>query len=292
MWKQKSFKGASEKGSLNLVATPIGNLMDMTYRAIEVLKEADLIAAEDTRNTRKLCTHFEIKTPLVSYHEHNKEESGEKLLQLLLEGKKIALVSDAGMPAISDPGYEIVRLCEEKGVPIIALPGANAALTALVASGLRPQPFYFYGFLHRNKKERRQELELMANRSETLLFYEAPHRIKQTLEDLLFVLGDRKASLCRELTKIHEEYIRGNLAEILEEVVGRPLKGEICLVIEGGTQLLEQEDLWWTSYSVQDHVTFYMEEKGQTSKEAIRQTARDRSLPKREVYQLFHIDGS
>lgn len=289
MWKQKSYKHESE-GILYLVPTPIGNLQDMTYRAVEVLKKADVIAAEDTRNTKKLCNHFDIQTPLTSYHEHNKEVSGEKLLALIKEGKKVALVSDAGLPAISDPGWELVAICTKESIPVISLPGANAAITALIASGIIPQPFYFHGFLHRSKKERREELEQLKVKKETLIFYEAPHRIKQTLEDIVNVLGNRNAALCRELTKIHEEYLRGTVDELLTYLQDEILKGEICLIIEGGDLEPSESELWWSPLSVVEHVTHYMKEKGMSSKDAIKQTAIDRSMAKREVYQAFHIN--
>ncbi|MER2122284.1 MAG: 16S rRNA (cytidine(1402)-2'-O)-methyltransferase, partial [Solibacillus sp.] len=189
-----------EQGScLYLVATPIGNLEDMTMRALRILKEVDIIAAEDTRNTKKLCNYFDIQTPLISYHEHNIEVGGEKLLGYLQEGKSIALVSDAGLPCISDPGADIVVKAIAEGFAVVPIPGANAALTALIASGLSPQPFYFFGFLKRNKKERREQLEKLSKREETLIFYEAPHRLKETLKDLQLVLGDRKITLAREL---------------------------------------------------------------------------------------------
>ncbi len=290
MWKQKSYNQKDNQGILFLVPTPIGNLKDMTYRAVETLKEADLIAAEDTRNTRKLCNHFDIHTPLTSYHEHNKASSGEKLLAALKEGKKIALVSDAGLPAISDPGWELVELCHKDCIPVIALPGANAAITALIASGIKPQPFYFHGFLNRSKKERRAELDELQYRPETLIFYEAPHRIKETLDDILLVLGNRQAAICRELSKLHEEYIRGTIDELVNVVKEEPLKGEICLIIEGGEPKDDESELWWAPLSIEEHVTYYIEEKGLTSKEAIKQTATDRSMAKRDVYQAFHIE--
>jgi 16S rRNA (cytidine1402-2'-O)-methyltransferase len=190
MKSQKSSQ--HEQGScLYLVATPIGNLEDMTVRALRILKEVDVIAAEDTRNTKKLCHYFDIQTPLVSYHEHNLEKGGEKLLGYLREGKSVALVSDAGLPCISDPGADIVMKAIEEDFAVVPIPGANAALTALIASGITPQPFYFFGFLNRHKKERRQQLEKLAKREETIIFYEAPHRLKETLKDLELILGNR-----------------------------------------------------------------------------------------------------
>ena len=193
MKSQKSSQ--HEQGScLYLVATPIGNLEDMTMRALRILKEVDIIAAEDTRNTKKLCNYFDIQTPLISYHEHNLEVGGEKLLSFLREGKSVALVSDAGLPCISDPGADIAMKAIAEDFAVVPIPGANAALTALIASGLTPQPFYFFGFLNRNKKERREQLEKLAKRQETLVFYEAPHRLKETLKDLELVLGSHRGN--------------------------------------------------------------------------------------------------
>ena len=215
MKSQKSSQ--HETGScLYLVATPIGNLEDMTVRALRILKEVDVIAAEDTRNTKKLCNYFEINTPLVSYHEHNLEYGGEKLLTYFRDGKSVALVSDAGLPCISDPGADIVEKALAEDFAVVPVPGANAALTALIASGLIPQPFYFFGFLNRNKKERRLQLEKLAKREETILFYEAPHRLKEALKDLHLILGNRRIVLARELTKKFEEFLRGTIEEAIE----------------------------------------------------------------------------
>jgi 16S rRNA (cytidine1402-2'-O)-methyltransferase len=211
VWQQKSFENEAQKGILYLVPTPIGNLEDMSFRAVRILKEADLIAAEDTRNTKKLCNYFEIQTPVVSYHEHNKEASGEKLIHKIKDGMKIALVSDAGMPAISDPGYELVEAAISEKVTVVPLPGANAALPALIASGLICQPFYFFGFLNRSKREKKTELESLKKQTGTLVFYESPHRLKETLSSMYEILGNRKAAICRELTKKFEEFIRGTL---------------------------------------------------------------------------------
>ena len=232
MKSQKSSQ--HEQGScLYLVATPIGNLEDMTVRALRILKEVDVIAAEDTRNTKKLCNYFEIQTPLISYHEHNIEVGGEKLLAYLREGKSIALVSDAGLPCISDPGADIVVKAIEEDFAVVPIPGANAALTALIASGLTPQPFYFFGFLKRNKKDRREQLEKLAKRQETLVFYEAPHRLKETLKDLELVLGNRRITLARELTKKFEEFLRGTITEAIDWSQQNEIRGEFCIVIEG-----------------------------------------------------------
>lgn len=289
MKSQKSSQ--HEHGScLYLVATPIGNLEDMTMRALRILKEVDLIAAEDTRNTKKLCNYFDIQTPLISYHEHNIEVGGEKLLGYLREGKSIALVSDAGLPCISDPGADIVVKAIAEDFAVVPIPGANAALTALIASGISPQPFYFFGFLNRNKKDRRVQLEKLAKREETLIFYEAPHRLKETLKDLQLVLGNRKITLARELTKKFEEFLRGTIEEALEWVQNNEIRGEFCIVLEGNTsgETDEVDDLYWATMSLEDHVTFIMEETQVSSKDAIKEVAKLRNLSKRDVYQAYH----
>lgn len=289
MWQQKSFENEEQKGMLYLVPTPIGNLEDMSFRAIRLLKEADLIAAEDTRNTKKLCSYFEIQTPIVSYHEHNKESSGLKLIEKLKEGAKIALVSDAGMPTISDPGYELVNAAVEEQLTVVPLPGANAALTALIASGLSCQPFYFYGFLNRQRKEKKKELEKLKKQGATMIFYEAPHRLKETLAAMKEILGDRRVVLCRELTKKYEEFIRGSLAEAIEWADREEIRGEFCLIVEGtGVHEDEEEPGWWEHLTIEEHVHYYIEEQELPSKEAIKQAAKDRKLQKREVYQTFH----
>jgi 16S rRNA (cytidine1402-2'-O)-methyltransferase len=290
MNQQKSFEETG-KGSLYLVPTPIGNLEDMTFRAIRIMKEADVIAAEDTRNTKKLSNYFDIDTPIISYHEHNKETSGPKLIEKMEQGEKIALVSDAGMPSISDPGYELVKAAIENELPVIPLPGANAALTALIASGLAPQPFYFYGFLHRGKKEKRAELERLRAVSDTFILYESPHRLKDTLKELHQALGNREIVICRELTKKFEEFIRGSLEEVISWSENGEVRGEFCLLIEGNQDPAEEEqEAWWEDYSLQDHVQYYIEEKEMTSKLAIKEVAKERSIPKRDVYQAFHVE--
>ncbi|TDL60265.1 16S rRNA (cytidine(1402)-2'-O)-methyltransferase [Rhodococcus qingshengii] len=292
MWQQKSFENEAHKGILYLVPTPIGNLEDMSFRAVRILKEADLIAAEDTRNTKRLCNYFEIQTPVVSYHEHNKESSGEKLIHKIKEGMKIALVSDAGMPAISDPGYELVLAAINEKVTVVPLPGANAALPALIASGLTCQPFYFYGFLNRSKKEKKTELESLKKQTGTLVFYESPHRLKETLTSMYDVLGNRNIAICRELTKKFEEFIRGTLEEIIEWANQDEIRGEFCLIVEGADESkLKQEEInWWETLSIEEHVNHYISEKQIPSKEAIKQTAMDRGISKREVYQAYHVD--
>lgn len=288
MKSQKSSQ--HEAGScLYLVATPIGNLEDMTVRALRILKEVDIIAAEDTRNTKKLCNYFDISTPLISYHEHNIEVGGEKLLQYLRDGKSIALVSDAGLPCISDPGADIVEKAIEEDIAVVPIPGANAALTALIASGISPQPFYFFGFLNRNKKDRREQLEKLLKREETLVFYEAPHRIKDTLKDLQLVLGNRKITLARELTKKFEEFLRGTIEEAIEWASKTEIRGEFVIVLEGNSNPPEEVDeTYWTSMSLVEHVDYIIEETGVNSKDAIKEVAKLRGLPKRDVYQAYH----
>ncbi|AUD12543.1 MULTISPECIES: 16S rRNA (cytidine(1402)-2'-O)-methyltransferase [unclassified Planococcus (in: firmicutes)] len=290
MKSQKSFSG--EQTTLYLVATPIGNLEDMTVRALRLLKEVDVIAAEDTRNTKKLCNYFSIDTPLVSYHEHNQDSGGEKILRYLGEGKSVALVSDAGMPCISDPGEDIVKKAVEAGYPVVPVPGANAALSALIASGITPQPFLFYGFLSRNKKARLTELEKLSQKEETLLFYEAPHRLKDSLKSLMAVFGgDRRIVLAREVTKKFEEFLRGSLEEAVAWSESNEIRGEFCLVVEGNLEpdVLEVNE-WWKELTYAQHVTQLMEQKQISSKEAIKEAAKARGLPKRDVYEAFHKD--
>ncbi|WJY26742.1 MULTISPECIES: 16S rRNA (cytidine(1402)-2'-O)-methyltransferase [Sporosarcina] len=290
MITQKSAEAAG--GVLYLVGTPIGNLEDMSYRAIRILQEADLIAAEDTRNTVKLSNHFKIDTPFMSYHEHNLEAGGRKILDLLTDGKTVALVSDAGMPCISDPGADIAEKAIAAGIAVVPVPGPNAAISALVASGLPSQPFLFFGFLDRQKKKRRQQLDLLARRQETLLFYEAPHRLKETLRALSEQFGaDRRITLARELTKRYEEFIRGTVEEVLQWAESTEIRGEFCLVVEGAGELEEQAaDAWWTGLSAAEHVTRLMEEEGCSSKEAIKKAAADRGMSKRDVYQAYHVE--
>ncbi|CAI9389774.1 Ribosomal RNA small subunit methyltransferase I [Bacillus sp. T2.9-1] len=288
MKQQKSYK--EKRGSLYLVPTPIGNLEDMSFRAIRILKEADVIAAEDTRNTKKLCNYFEITTPVVSYHEHNKETSGQKLIQALKEEKVIALVSDAGMPTIADPGYELVIDAIAQEIPVIPLPGANAALTALIASGLPTHPFYFYGFLNRQKKEKKKELLFLKTIPGTILLYESPHRLKETLTLIMDILGNRKITLCRELTKLYEEFIRGTVEEAIAWSQSEEIRGEFCLVIEQGEFQKEEENNWWDELTVVQQVNHYVQKEGITVKEAIKKTALDRGMQKRDVYQEYHIE--
>ena len=291
MKAQKSFENENE-AVLYLVPTPIGNLDDMTFRTIHILKQVDIIAAEDTRNTKKLCNHFEIQTPLVSYHEHNMNQSGESLLEKMRNGKQIALVSDAGMPAISDPGYELVQSCIQEDIKVISLPGANAALTALIASGIVPQPFYFYGFLNRSRKEKKKELELLKTKEPTLIFYESPHRLKETLTLMNEYFGERKIVLARELTKKFEEYIRGTLSEAVQWANEQEIRGEFVIVVEGsnGQEDIHSKDDWWMDMGVKEHVEFYIKTENLKPNDAIKKAAKDRNLQKRDVYQAYHID--
>ena len=289
---QTQMSSQYEKGPcLYLVATPIGNLEDITMRAIRILKEADYIAAEDTRNTKKLCNYFEIDTPLISYHDHNQEAGGEKLLQLLRDGKTIALVSDAGLPAISDPGADIAMKAIQEDFAVVPLPGANAAITALIASGLPTQPFYFHGFLSRYKKERREGLETLRNKQETILFYEAPHRLKEMLKDVQLVLGNRQIVLARELTKKFEEFIRGTVEEALEWANTNEVRGEFVVIIEGTQEEIVEEAAIWETLSIKEHVQQLMDEQAISSKEAIKEVSKLRKLSKREVYQEYHIEA-
>ncbi|MGM0714108.1 16S rRNA (cytidine(1402)-2'-O)-methyltransferase [Brevibacillus parabrevis] len=287
---QRSF-AQEETGVLYLVATPIGNLDDITVRCLETLRAVDVIACEDTRQTRKLLNHFQIEKRTVSYHEHNKEASGQGLLQWLAEGKRIALVSDAGLPAISDPGADLVRDAVAAGYPVVPVPGANAALTALIASGLPTDRFVFCGFIGRENKERREELERLKRYPETLIFYEAPHRIAKTIAAMQEAWGNRRAVLARELTKRYEEFVRGTFDELLEWLDSGEVRGEFCVIVEGYTGAAETEEAvdWWQQMSVVGHVDHYCEQ-GLSKKEAIKQAADDRGLPKRDVYNEYHRD--
>lgn len=274
-------------GTLYLVATPIGNLEDMTYRAVRTLREADIIAAEDTRQTRKLLSHFEI-TPgkLVSYHDHNRQASGPELIRFIIEGKNLALVSDAGLPAISDPGSDLVKLAIEAGISVVPVPGANAALSALIVSGLSTEKFKFIGFLPREQRERDDLLHLQSEEESTLLLYESPHRLIKTLESMLSVWGDRRVVLAREITKRFEEMARGTIQDCLNWLQQHPPMGEYCIVVEGADpeQLKEKRNAWWQSMSIIDHVTHY-EEEGLPRKEAMKKAANDRGVSKRDIYK-------
>lgn len=272
-------------GKLYLVATPIGNLEDITIRALNILKSVDLIAAEDTRHTLGLLNHFEINKPLISYYKETEKKKSPILIEKLLNGTNIALVSDAGTPGISDPGEEIVKEAIKNNIDIVPIPGACAFVNALISSGMNTREFSFIGFLSANKKERKDKLEEIKYETRTLIFYEAPHKLKTTLESMLEVLGDRKIVLARELTKIHEEFIRGNLSTIVEQFVD--IRGEFVIILEGNSiSKQEKEILDLNSLSMDEHYKFY-ENQGLDKKETIKKIAKDRNINKNEVYQHF-----
>lgn len=281
MNRQKSFE--NDKATLYLVATPIGNLSEMTYRAVEILKSVDFIAAEDTRNTIKLLNHFDISKKLISHHEHNMTSSIPKILDYLSEGYNVALVSDAGYPAISDPGAELAKAVIEDGYNVVSVSGANACLNALVVSGIAPQPFLFYGFLDHQDKKKKKELEDLKYYKETIVFYESPHRIEKTLKLMLNILGDRHIALCRELTKKHEEIIRGTISEIIE--ILDTIKGEMVLVVEGSKEEKNVEQEY--TQTIVEHVDELIN-KGMSTKDAIKEVAKLRKMNKNAVYQEYH----
>ncbi|NLL06098.1 MAG: 16S rRNA (cytidine(1402)-2'-O)-methyltransferase [Clostridiaceae bacterium] len=276
------------KGILYLVATPIGNLEDITLRAIRTLKEVDFIAAEDTRHTIKLLNHFEIKKSLVSYYEHNKREKGNYLISQLLEGKNIALVSDAGTPGISDPGEDLVKLCIEKDIKVTPIPGPVAAVTGLIASGLPSGRFAFEGFLPMNKRSRKERLASLKNEVRTIVFYEAPHKLTNTLNDLYQTFGNRKVVFARELTKRFEEIVRCELKEAIEKYEKQAPKGEFVIIVEGISEdeITENNKKVWGNMSLEEHLDFYMRE-GLDKKEAMKKVAEDRGISKREVYRAL-----
>lgn len=279
---------AENKGTLYLCATPIGNLGDISTRCLEVLESVDLIAAEDTRRTLQLLNHFGLSKALTSYHEHNKKAKGEYIVSLLLEGKNVAQVSDAGTPAISDPGEDLVKLCIENDITVTSVPGPVAGITALVLSGLPARRYAFEGFLSTNKRNRQEHLMSVKNDTHTLIFYEAPHKLITTLKDMREVFGgERKIALARELTKLHEEIIRTDLNGAVEYYEEKSPRGEYVLVIEGAVEVTEDEECFWEEMTVTEHVDKYISE-GMTQKDAIKQTAVDRGVPKREVYNEYH----
>lgn len=287
--KMSSYHQESGIGALYLVPTPIGNLGDMTYRAVDVLKEVDLIAAEDTRNTQKLLNHFEIKTSQISFHEHNTQERIPQLIDKLTNGINIAQVSDAGTPSISDPGHELVVACINAGIAVIPLPGANAGLSALIASGLSPQPFLFVGFISRRKKEKELQLQVLAKKKETLIFYEAPHRLKKTLESLSLFLGkERKVVLCRELTKKFEEFIRGSIDEAITWARNEQVRGEFCIIVEGNSIVLEEKSEEISESSIESQVKLLIEEQNYRTNDAIKDVAKKNKLKKQIVYNIYH----
>lgn len=276
-----------EKGTLYLVATPIGNLQDITLRAINTLKEVELIAAEDTRQTIKLLNHFEIKKPLVSYYEHNKIVKGNYLIEQLQQGKDIALVSDAGTPGISDPGEDLVKLCIENDIKVTMIPGPVAAITGMVISGIPTGRFVFEGFLPMNKRTRQERLKQLKDETRTIIFYEAPHKLPYTLKDMYNAWGDRRIALARELTKRYEEVIRCSLFEAMERFQAESPKGEFVVIIEGQDEevLQEIEKDKYSDITIEEHVEKYIKE-GLTKKEAIKKVAEDRGINKRDVYNL------
>ena len=280
-----SEKNQITPSTLYLVATPIGNLADLSERAIKVLTEVDFIAAEDTRNTGHLLSYLHIQKPLVSYHEHNKRERGESICDRLQGGESCALVTDAGTPAISDPGEDLVALCAARGITVTSVPGCCAGITALTLSGLPTGRFTFEGFLSVNKSDRKKHLDSLKNELRTMIFHEAPHKLKATLADLRETFGGgRRISLCRELTKLNEEILRLTLAEAVAYYEENAPRGEYVLVVEGAGEGGNTSETFWTAMSVPDHVAYYMEQ-GMTKKDAIKTAAKDRGVPKNEVYQ-------
>lgn len=274
-------------GILYLCATPIGNLEDMTFRAVRILQEVNLIAAEDTRNSIKLLNHFEIRTPMTSYHEYNKIEKGHRLVEKLLEGQNIALITDAGTPGISDPGEELVKMCYEAGITVTSIPGAAACVTALTLSGLSTRQFAFEAFLPMDKKERREILNRLSEETRTIILYEAPHRLLRTLTELSEVLGgERRLTVCRELTKKHETVFRTTITEACSYYTQQEPKGECVLVLEGKSreEILREEQKRWEEMSLKEHMEYY-EKQGMARKDAMKAVAKDRGISKREVYQ-------
>ena len=276
-------------GILYLCATPIGNLKDISFRVLEILKSVDVVAAEDTRNSIKLFNHFEINTPLTSYHEYNKVEKAVKLIEMLKNGQNIALITDAGTPGISDPGEVLVRMCHEEGITVTSLPGPVACIDALILSGFSTRRFVFEGFLPREKKERAEILAEIGKETRTVILYEAPHHLKGTLEDLRILGDERNIALCRELTKKYEEISRKTIAEAIEYYKDNEPRGEYVLVIEGldKAALKEEEQKKWEEMTIEEHMAIY-EQKGIDSKEAMKMVAKDRGVSKRDIYNYLH----
>lgn len=276
-------------GTLYLCATPIGNLEDITYRVLRTLKEVDLIAAEDTRNSIRLLNHFEIKTPMTSYHEYNKIDKAYQLVAKMREGKNIALITDAGTPGISDPGEDIVRICYEEGIPVTSLPGAVACITALTMSGLPTRRFAFEAFLPKDKKEHQAVLEELKTETRTIIIYEAPHHLVRTLQELSDTLGgDRRLTICRELTKRHEEKLQMTLTDSLSYYEVNEPRGEYVLIIAGRSreEMKKEEQAGWEALSLEEHMAHY-ESRGIDRKEAMKRVAKDRGVSKRDIYQAL-----
>ncbi len=282
---QRSFKGVKTAGSLYLVPTPIGNMQDMTLRSLETLKTVDLICSEDTRNTLRLLNHFEIKVPQESFHEHNSQEKIPKLIDFLKSGQSIAQVSDAGMPSISDPGHDLVLAAIKEEIDVVALPGASAGITALIASGLVPQPHIFYGFLPRKKGEQQKFLKIKLAYPETQIFYESPFRVADTLSNMQEIYGDREVVLVRELTKIYEEYRRGKISEVLNSLVEQPIKGECLIIVSGADELVQeiQEPELTALEAVKNLVA-----QNVKPNVAIKEIAKERGLNRQDLYAEFH----
>lgn len=277
-----SEKNRVESGTLYLVATPIGNLSDISERAVKVLNEVSFIAAEDTRVTAKLLFASGIRSPLFSYHEHNKKEAGEKIIERLKSGQSCAVVTDAGTPAISDPGEDIVKSCIDSNIPVVSVPGACAAITALTVSGLSTRRFAFEGFLEGSDAEKRSRLAEIASDKRTTVFYEAPHRLSETLSIMLSELGDRRISLCRELTKINEEILRVRLSEAVRIFESTVPRGEFVIVVEGCTS---EETPFWENMTVSEHVAYYSQKMGMDKMSAMKATAKDRGVSKNSIYK-------
>lgn len=283
---QKSFKNQTTYGQLYLVPTPIGNMQDMTYRAVEILKNADFVCAEDTRNTGVLLKHFDISAKQISFHEHNAYEKIPELIALMKEGKILAQVSDAGMPSISDPGHDLVKAAIAEEITVVAIPGASAGITALIASGLAPQPHIFYGFLPRKAKQQKEFFEAKKQYPETQIFYESPYRVADTLDNMLAVYGDRKIVLVRELTKLFEEYQRGCISEILEYIAQNPLKGECLIVVSGQDEIATLEEI---SENINPaELVAQLIEAGDKPNQAIKKIAKTYGLNRQEVYNAYH----
>ncbi len=280
-------------GTLYLCATPIGNLEDITFRVIRTLKEVDLIAAEDTRHSIKLLNHYEIKTPMTSYHEFNKVEKAKALVERLLEGANIALITDAGTPGISDPGEELVKQALEAGITVTGVPGACAAITALIMSGLSTRRFCFEAFLPYDKKERQQVLQELKDDTRTTILYEAPHKLCKTLQELYEVLGDRRVSIIKELTKLHETIWQTTLSEALKTYQEQEPKGEFVIVMEGrsNSELIAEKQERWGAIALEEHMQIYLDQ-GMDKKEAMKAVAKDRGVSKREIYQLLMKEGT
>ena len=277
---QKSYDG---KNSLYLIPTPIGNFDDMTLRSIETLKLVDVLFCEDTRITKQMLKRLDINKKLISSNDHNEENTKSLAVQYLEEGKNVGIVTDRGTPIISDPGYKIVEEVIKKGYNVIPLPGANALIPALISSGVNPSPFMFYGFLNSKKSKREKELQNLKNYPVTIIFYEAPHRIIEMLESLRDIFGNRKISVAREISKLHEEIYRGKVGEVIKEISSEEIRGEFVVVVQGNDEEISFDDL-----SIKEHVKMYMEE-GLSEKEALKKVAKDRNTSKSEIYKIYHM---